>query len=40
MDWVGEVPLEGYRFIYLISLDTTRVRGDQRWLIEVVEKGE
>lgn len=39
MDWVGEVPLEGTRFTYRISLDTTRVRGDQMRLVEVLAEG-
>ncbi len=38
-DWVGEVPLEGARFTYGISLDTTRVRGDQIQLFEVLTDG-
>lgn len=39
MDWVGEVPVEGIRFTYQISLDTTRVRGDQMRLVEVLTDG-
>lgn len=38
-DWVGEVPLEGARFTYQISLDTTGVRGDQIRLGEVLTDG-
>ena len=34
-DWVGEQPLPGKQFTYEISLDTTRVQGEQIQLIAV-----
>jgi len=36
MDWLGEKPLSGTQFTYEISLDTTRVQGDQIQLITVL----
>jgi hypothetical protein len=36
MDWLGEKPLQGTQFTYEISLDTTRVQGDQIQLLTVL----
>lgn len=35
-DWLGEKPLPGTQFTYEISLDTTRVQGDQIQLVTVL----
>jgi hypothetical protein len=35
-DWMGETPLQGEQFTYRVSLDTTKVRGAQATLVEVV----
>jgi len=39
-DWVGEKPLVGAQFAYQIVLDTTRVKGNQIELIEVLNESE
>ena len=35
-DWLGEKPLSGTQFTYEISLDTTRVQGNQIQLLTVL----